>query len=252
MFEVKRDYPTALAADPGQPELALRTALEWVLAKQREVGGDVLVFAPGKQEIDGNTVLAGFCGRADVRVATWRARPAGWGGGPVLAAWPSRDKLAEIADRGGVRALCVVPWADGEVDAWAAAANPVLLLGAKAFAAGAVSDPVVVEGLKSLTLMVNQSNHLAGALDKRDAVVVLTTLHRGGHRLDADAIYAWALANGWPGQGAERLREMAQKISSGVRMRTGTSDNPVRPEALAHWRENAFAEPSGATVDDIG
>lgn len=243
MFEVTRDYPTALAADPKQPDLALRTAFQWVMAKQREVGGSVLVFAPGKQNIAGNTVLAEFCRRADVRVATWRTAASGWGGGPVLAAWPSRDKLAEIADHHGIRALCVVPWADGEVDAWASAADPELLLGATLSAASTVIDPVVVEGLKSLTLMVNHSNNLAGALDKRDAVAVLTTLYRGQHRLDAEAIYAWALANGWPGRGAERLREIAHKISGGVRMRTGAGGNPLRPDALAQWRMNSSAEP---------
>lgn len=242
MFEVTRDYPTALAADPKQPDLALRTAFQWVLTKQREVGGSILVFAPAKQNIDRNTMLAEFCRRAGVQVATWRKGAWGWGGGPVLAAWPSRDKLAEIADHHGIRALCVVPWADGEVDAWATVANPELLLGAEQPAARTVTDLVVVEGMKSLTLMVNHSNHLAGALDKRDAVAVLTTLHRGGHRLDPDAIYAWALANGWPGQGAERLREMGHKISSGVRMRTGTRDNPLRSDALARWREKASAQ----------
>ncbi|HEY3008733.1 MAG TPA: hypothetical protein VGJ63_11820 [Micromonosporaceae bacterium] len=242
MFEVKRDYPTALAADPKQPNLALRTAFQWVVAKQREVGGSILLYAPGKQNIDGNNLLAEFCRRAGVQVATWRTGAWAWDGGPVLAAWPSRNKLAEIADHHGVRALCVVPWADGEVDAWATAANPELLLGAEEPAVRAVTDPVVVEGLKSLTLMVNHSNHLASALDRRDAVAVLTTLHLGGHRLDADAIYAWSLANGWPGQGAERLREMAEKISSGVRMRTGTRESPLRSDVLNQWREKASAK----------
>jgi hypothetical protein len=151
-------------------------------------------------------------------------------------------QLAEIADHRGVRALCVVPWSEGEVDAWAAAVQPELLLGAEERPVRAIIDPVVVEGLKSLTLMVNHSNNLAGALDRRDAVAVLTTLHRGGHRLDAEAIYSWALANGWPGRGAERLREMALKIASGVRMRTGTRDNPLRSDALVRWREKAATD----------
>lgn len=134
--------------------------------------------------------------------------------------------------------------ARGEVDAWASAADPELL-GAEARSVGAVIDPVVVEGLKSLTAMVNHSNNLAGALDKRNAVAVLTTLHRGGHRLDADSVYAWAMANGWPGRGAERLREMAGKISGGTRMRTGTGDNPLRPDALKYWRTRAAAASTG-------
>lgn len=237
MFEVTRDYPTALAADPKQPDLVLRTAFRWVLAKRNELGGSVLVYAPGKQNIEHNQLLGAFCKQPGITVATWRTGAWGWRGGPVLAAWPSRDKLAEIADHHGVRALCVVPWAKGEVDAWAAAVKPELLLGAEEQPVHAV-DPVVVEGLKTLTSMVNHSNNLAGSMDRRDAVAVLTTLHRGGCRLDAEAIYAWALANGWPGRGAERLREMAQKIQSGVRMRIG-GGSPFGPAVLDRWREAA-------------
>ena len=242
MFEVARDYPTALAADPRQPDLALRTAMQWVLAKQVEVGGEVLVFAPRMLNINQNSLLATFCKRPRIHIATWRKSASSWSGGPALAAWPNRVKLAEIADRTGVRALAVVPWVDGEVDAWAAAAHPEVLTGADQEPLPDAVHPVVAEGLKALTAMVNHSNNLAGALDKRDAVVVLTTLHQGGHALDAQAIYTWALANGWPGRGAERLREMAEKIGSGHRMRTSTSNNPLRPDALARWRDNGSVQ----------
>ena len=242
MFEVARDYPTALAADPSQPDLALRTAMQWVLTKQVEVGGDVLVFAPGKQNINQNSLLATFCKRPRTQIATWRKPALGWAGGPALAVWPNRDKLAEVADRSGIRALVVVPWADGEVDAWAGATHPELLIGAEQGPLPDPLDPVVVEGLKSLTAMVNHSNNLAGALDKRDAVAVLTTLYRGGHVLDAQAIYTWALANSWPGRGAERLREMAERIGSGHRMQSNTRENPLRPDALARWRDNGSVQ----------
>jgi len=100
MFEVRRDYPAALAADPKQPGLALRTAFQWVLAQQREVGGRVLVYAPGKQNINQNDLLSAFCKRPGIEVATWRQSPWGWGGGPVLAAcqaatsWPRSPTTA--------------------------------------------------------------------------------------------------------------------------------------------------------------
>ena len=83
---------------------------------------------------------------------------------------------------------------------------------------------------------------VGGALDKRDVVAVLTTLYRGGHALDAQAIYTWALANGWPGRGAERPREMAEKIGSGHRMQSYTRDNPLRPDALTRWRDNGSVQ----------
>jgi hypothetical protein len=43
-----------------------------------------------------------------------------------------------------------------------------------------MSDPVIVEGIKTLTTMVNYGNTLAGAMDKRDAVAVLMHLRDAG------------------------------------------------------------------------
>jgi len=212
--------------------------MQWVLAQHKQVGGQILVYAPGRSNIAQNEFLTAFTKQPGVLVATWRKRHVSWQGGPVLAAWPSREKLAEIADWPGVRALCVGPWADGEVDAWAASADPELLSGAEQPRTRTVGDPVVVEGLKTLSRMVNHSNNLAGALDHRDAVAVLTTLYKGGHRLDADAIYAWALSNGWPGRGAERLRDMASRIGSGRRMQLKGA-YPLRADALQQWRDRA-------------
>lgn len=48
--------------------------------------------------------------------------------------------------------------------------------------------------------------------------------------------------NGWPGRGAERLREMAEKIGSGHRMQSYTRDNPLRPDALTRWRDNGSVQ----------
>lgn len=238
MFEVTRDYPTAMAAGSGQPKLAVETGIQWVQQKHRELGGRTLVFAPTKSSIAKHEIVSKFIKRPGVNVMTWRQRNAvDWPGGPVLALWPNRKNLAEIADHHGIRALCVVPWVDGELDAWQAAAKPELLTGATALETDPNSglDPVVVQGLRSLTQSVNHSNQLAGALDEADAVEVLTTLHRGGYVLPPDAVYAWALANGWPSGGVERLCAMVTKIGSGTRVRTGSA----RSDILDVWRKQA-------------
>lgn len=237
MFESHREYPTALAADPQQPQVAVATAIKWVIDQRQEVGGRILVFAPGKSNLDNNDLVATFVKLPTVDVMTWRQQyRISWGGGPVLALWPTREKLAEIADHHGTRALCVVPWAAGEVDAWQAAASPDLLMGATPLQHDPASllDPVVVEGLKHLTRMVNHSNNLAGSMDKRDAINVLTVLHKASYALPPNAVYAWALGNGWPGRGAERLREMVAKIGRGVKMRSGGES--LRPDVLDRWR----------------
>ncbi len=219
----------------------MRDAILWLMSKTKEVGGQPLVYAPGQSNVRDHELLSRFAKTSGVSVATWRGTSS-WSGGPVLAAWPNREKLGEIADdrRTRARALCVVPWAAGELDAWIAAAQPELLGPALVPAAGPGQDldSVVVEGLKSLTASVNHSNNLAGALDKRDAISVLRILHRAGYPLPRDAVYAWALAHGWPTRGAERLRELAGKFEDGVRVQL-RGHSPWRDDILEQWRAKA-------------
>jgi hypothetical protein len=146
--------------------------------------------------------------------------------------------LGEIADDLRTRALCVVPWVKGEIDAWAAAADPELLGPASGPEPKSSLDPVVVEGLKTLTHSVNLGNNLAGSLDRRDAVAVLRTLQEGGYHLHPDPIYSWALANGWQARGAERLRKLATDFEAGKRPRL-RGGYPFRSDILDIWRQDA-------------
>jgi hypothetical protein len=215
--------------------------MDWILAKTDEQGGKPLVFAPGMREVRGNALLDAFTREFDVAVRTGRSGGGfgDWRSGPVLAAWPTRVKLGEIADDPGTKALCVVPWAEGETDAWQAAANPELLGPASLLAATPNLDRVVVAGLRELTRRVNQSNHLAGALDHRDAVAVLRILKKGGYALPPKDVYAWAFAHGWPSAGAERLSELAEKFEAGVRVQM-RGPNPFGGDILEVWRAEAI------------
>lgn len=238
MFESDRDYPTALAAGPEHGDQGLRDGLRWLLSMVPQVGGKPLIFAPGRANVDRNQLLAEFVRRTGTAVSTWRSSTREWSGGPVLAAWPSREKLGEIADDPRTRALCVIPWVKGEVDGWATAAKPEILGPASSPQPESSLDPVVVEGLKTLTDSVNLGNNLAGSLDHRDAVAVLRTLKDGGYRLPPDPMYSWALANGWHARGAERLRKLAADFEAGKRPRL-KGGYPFRPDILDIWRRGA-------------
>ncbi|MGC4112216.1 MAG: hypothetical protein QM747_17735 [Nocardioides sp.] len=125
MFEKQRSYPTALST---RDEAGVQQAIAWVIAQQRQSGGQILLYLPGKQNLRANPVIERFSRLPGVVVGTWRAGSTfSWSGGPVLATWPNREKLAEIADAHRVTALCVIPWVDAEVEAWQAAAAPELL-----------------------------------------------------------------------------------------------------------------------------
>lgn len=238
MFEREHSYPAALST---RDAAGVQQAIAWVVSQQRTNGGQILLYLPGKQNLRANPTIERFSRVPGVEVGTWRGgSTVSWSGGPVLATWPNREKLAEIADTHGVTALCVIPWVDAEVKAWQAATDPVLLAGAISPAPAPVLDPVVIEGLKTLTSSVNHANHLAGSLDRRDAVAVLRTLKQGGYELNPDGIYAWALANGWPGRGAERLRELAEAYEAGKRPQM-KGDFPFRADILQVWRRDAEA-----------
>jgi hypothetical protein len=169
MVEEEQDLSCAVTAGPEHGDRGLRDGLAWLTARARQDGGHALVFAPSKGAIRDSLLLNQFIKRIHVAVGTWR-RNDEWSGGPVLAAWPDRVKLGEIADDGRTTALCVVPWNPEETEAWQAASDPELLGPAVASTFQPDLDPVVVEGLKTMTVMVNHANHLAGPLDRRDAV----------------------------------------------------------------------------------
>lgn len=232
-------YPSALTASGDQQ--AVSRAIAWC-EQQRQSGEQVAVWAPGKQNLSADSVLAAYAQRNVLMTARLRSVP--WSGGPVLAAWPPADDLARLAEHPRVTALCVLTWRDDDVAAWAASRAPMLLTpGAVGPPLAVALDPVVVQALRALTVLVNQANHLAGALDKRDAVAVLTVLHRGGYPLDPDAVYQWALANEWRPAGAQRLREMTSRFAGGrpLRLQSGAAW-PLREDVLEQWRKAAEGE----------
>lgn len=246
MFEQKRQYPAAITQNGAKdPSGAQQVAIEWVLRKRVEVGGTVLLFVPQKGSLARNdSAISRLSTRPGIAVDTWRGGVSGWAGGPVLAAWPSRDKLAEIADDGRTRALCVIPWLDKDTVAWERAVIPERLDGSEPPAAASQLDPVVIVGLTHLSHSVNHGNNLAGPLDHRDAVAVLRTLHKGGFALPADDVYAWALAHGWPARGAERLRELSARIGAG-RIVQLKGSSPLRADVLDFWRAEATQATAG-------
>lgn len=136
-------YPTALTM-PADPR-ATERGIAWALSQVKR-GHRVLVWAPGKQNIRGNSSIAAFTKRPGVKVETPRARFSDWQGGPVLACWPSAEDLAQLVTRDGVTALCVLGWNDKDLSAWMAHAVPEFLSPGVEVPAGPPRlDPIVVE-----------------------------------------------------------------------------------------------------------
>jgi hypothetical protein len=233
-----REIPRAYAGSGSRDGQAARRAIGWLSEQLAATGGEPLLYVPGRQNVDADPVVKRQS--QQIATATWRTRPpSGWRGGPVIAAWPDRVHLADIDGDRRTAALCVIGWTDNDTDAWLAAFSPMYLDGGPASAVSRTStDPVIEEALKTLTEMVNHANNLAGTMDKRDAIDVLQRLHDAGHRLDPDAIYVWALANGWNAHGSERLQLLATQVGAGKRPRMGMP-SALRPDIVAVWREAA-------------
>ncbi len=244
MFERVRPIPRAIAAHKADDALAYERAVQWLLRQVQDMGGQPLLYVPGKNNYRDEPVLVALAKR--VTTSTWKTLPsAGWRGGPVLAAWPTEKHLARIDSDCRTWALCVLSWAPNDTAAWASARQPERLSpGAAAPPPATITDPVVDEGMKTLMALVNHANQLAGALDRRDAVNVLLTLHDGGHSLHPDELYAWALANGWPAGGASRLKALAVQIAGGSRPRADRG--ALRADILDVWRGDASARTSAA------
>ena len=149
MFERQRSYPRAVTCNGAErPEVAQVAAVRWIAERHLELGGTILLFVPRKsdlKEIDGH--LARLAAHPAVAIGAWKGHIDGWSGGPVLAAWPSREKLGQIADDQRTYALCVIPWNTDETGAWEQAFQPERLAGAAPASEADTLDPVVVAGL---------------------------------------------------------------------------------------------------------
>lgn len=232
MFETERHYPTAFIRNSAQDARAL--AVRWVVNQAKVVGGIPLLYAPGRRNYLDDPLLSAFAKRYASR--TWKSGwDANWSAGPVLAAWPDQKHLGEIADSGGVRALCVLAWNDSDVAPWVAATSAINLGPADAALSLPQLDPVVKCALEDLGHRVNHANNLAGSLDQADARTWFRVLKKAGLPIDPDALYAQALADGWPSRGAERLREMATKVAAGKSLK-GWSDQRWASDVVARWR----------------
>jgi hypothetical protein len=236
MFEKTRDNPTAYIRDDNDDSLNI--AIRWVLRHAQTNGGTPLLYAPGKQNIRYREPIRVFAERFPVMTPRSRFN-IDWRGGPVLAVWADDKMLSEIGDNPRATALCAVQWGNKPL-AWVAATAAVNL---DPSAGGTTPpmpsiDPVVRQGLIQLGHGVNHSNALTGSMDKADAVGFFRLLVDNRLPIQPDALYAHALAEGWPERGAARLREMAVQVAKGGRPQ-GWNHLRWRTEVVDDWRRAA-------------
>lgn len=166
------------------------------------------------------------------------------GRGPVLMAWGDMDDLGQLARQGGgrVTALCVITWNDDAIAPWVAAVNPTILGdGAPWETVAPALDPVVVEAMKNMA--INHNKTISAGYEKDQVVRILLALYDAGIPMDAEAMQAWALANGWSSKNPKKLAEYVTQINAGKRPRCTGS---VRAGYVDLLRERATATGASA------
>ncbi|MET7768788.1 hypothetical protein [Nocardia sp. NPDC005366] len=237
-------YPTAVTT--AGSSLGLADAVDWVSVVIRRIGGTPLLWVPKASTVATCTALREFVDNHRVVVAVAGEPIPEWHRGPVLAVWPRRAELAELADEPRTTALCVAPLRLDDIAAWAALTQPELLGAAIMPPAPPAPDPIVAQALITMTGMLTHPLTLVSPSDYRDATAILDILHRAGHRFSGEAIYTWALANGWPALGAGRLTELASSFDTGNPPLL-PGGNPFQPGAIELWRARA----AEATREDL-
>lgn len=244
MFGRRHDYACAVTNSSARDTTAIAAAYSWVRDRQRP-GEQILLWTHLKGNLSHDPLVERIARERDVVVATERDHGARWVGGPILGLWMDTEDLAKLPYRQPT-AMCIVPWVPSRLAGWVRAVNAEILGDGRDWAVGGSTDrdldPVVVRGLETMTLLVNQSNTVSAGYEKDVVVAVLLTLHDAGYPLPSAGLQSWALANGWRGGNANELAKYCSRINAGSRPRARRR-NLLRPDALSSWR-TAVAEAS--------
>lgn len=236
MFHHEADYPTAVTS---QDDAGVRAGIRWC-ADRREPGDRLTVWTHLKGNLGNNRLLAQL-----VSQNAWVDHVTARGGaflkhrGPVLMAWADPNDIAQFTGRNGISitALCVVTWNEAKLRPWVSVAQPELLGDTTAWQTTAPPlDPVVEEGMKSLTMTINHNNTIAAGYEKDDVVSTLLALHDAGYPLDGPALAAWAVAHGWTGRNPTHLEKYVAAINAGSRPRIRRE---IRPDYIDVLRTRA-------------
>lgn len=217
MFDRDVNYPTAVAS---YDTIGVRDAISWCTGHM-EKGDTLTVWTSLKSNLRNSKTLEQYVKQhSDVEHVTGRGGAFLSGPGPVLMAWGDMDDIGELVRNGGsyIRALCVIAWNEGRLRPWVTAVRPQVLGDGSAWEDLAPAPTaIVVEALKSMTLIINHNNTISAGFEKDQVVSLLLALKDARIPMDSEAMQGWALANGWSGKNPARLAKYVDDINAGKR-----------------------------------
>lgn len=101
------------------------------------------------------------------------------------------------------------------------------------------SDPVVEAALKTLTRSVNLSTGLGHPSDRDSAIWLFRKLKQAKITYNPMEIKGWLVRHGWMAEYANDVKEVAEKIQHGKRLRTHSKVEPWVKHIVDLWREEA-------------
>ncbi len=160
---------------------------------------------------------------------------------PLVAFYPDAKFLDVLQSVPNVPAMLVVPWLRKEIDPWIRTVN------AKDFDAPAnavpeelIKNKVVVQALKSLSVLVNKSTGILHPLDKEKAIETFTILRDAGEEFNPEDVKAFLIREeGWKATYAQDVANIAQKVLERKKLQRGNHAH-FRQEILEIWRKEAL------------
>lgn len=130
----------------------------------------------------------------------------------TIIAFYADDTILEMVDGlKNVAGVVVVEDLKGSANQWKARWSPVVPGEAAKPPVELIEDSVIVEALKSLSMLINKGNGLLISRDQDWAKDVLRILRAKGHTADPHALKSWAIKNGWTPGAAGDLAKLAKK-----------------------------------------
>lgn len=161
--------------------------------------------------------------------------------GPALVIYPNAKMLERVDDHDEITDVLVVPWIMEDIQEWIETWNAQELgMEHKQVDEPAFSDPVVEAALKSLTIRVNLSTGLGHPSDRDTAIWLFRNLKRENIRYNPIEIKGWLVRHGWSARHANKVKEVAEKIQNGKRLRTYHEDDMWIENIVEIWREEAL------------
>ena len=157
----------------------------------------------------------------------------------VLIVFFADDRLLELVDGlMNVAGVVVVPSNLNSVEEWKKRWNPkVHGQTAPTEKVDLIEDSTVVNALNSITSMVNLATGIGHNSDKQFADHTFRILRAKGHNLDTNSVKSWAIQNGWKPKDAEKLSQLAEKISR-LKNKPSLSKIYNAKERYVRWQES--------------